>query len=36
LEAVIEKDLEGLKDAVSLLLNEAMKVERSRALGAEP
>jgi putative transposase len=36
LEAVIENGLEGLEEAVSILLNEAMKVERSRALGAEP
>lgn len=36
LEAVISDGLEGLETAVSILLNEAMKVERSRALGAEP
>lgn len=36
LEAVIENGMEGLDTAVSILLNEAMKVERSRALGAEP
>jgi len=36
LEVVIENGLEGLEEAVSMLLNEAMKVERSRALGAEP
>lgn len=36
LEAIIENGLEGLAAAVSTLLNEAMKVERSRALGAEP
>jgi transposase-like protein len=36
LEAVIENGLEGLGTAVSILLNEAMRVERSRALGAEP
>jgi len=36
LEVVIENGLEGLEEAVSILLNEAMKVERSRALGAEP
>ena len=34
LEVVIENGLEGLEEAVSILLNEAMKVERSRALGA--
>jgi hypothetical protein len=32
LEAIIENGLEGLEEAVSILLNEAMKVERSRAL----
>jgi transposase-like protein len=36
LEAVIAHGMEGLETAVSILLNEAMKVERSRALGAEP
>jgi len=36
LEAVIEKGMEGLETAVSILINEAMKVERSRVLGAEP
>lgn len=36
LEAVIENGMQGLETAVSILLNEAMKVERSRALGAEP
>ncbi|MFO7875555.1 MAG: hypothetical protein R6U55_03100 [Desulfovermiculus sp.] len=36
LEAVIENGMEGLETAVFILLNEAMKVERSRALGAEP
>lgn len=36
LEAVIENGMEGLETAISILLNEAMKVERSRALGAEP
>jgi hypothetical protein len=28
--------MDGLETAISILLNEAMKVERSRALGAEP
>ena len=36
LEAVIENGMEGLQRAMSILLNEAMKVERSRVLGAEP
>jgi transposase-like protein len=36
LEAVIANGMEGLETAVSILLNEAMKIERSRALGAEP
>ena len=36
LEAIISDGMEGLETAVSILLNEAMKVERSRALGAEP
>jgi hypothetical protein len=36
LGAVIEKGMEGLETAVSILINEAMKVERSRVLGAEP
>lgn len=36
LEAVITQGMDGLETAISILLNEAMKVERSRALGAEP
>jgi len=36
LEAVIENGMEGLESAISILLNEAMKVERSRVLVAEP
>ena len=36
LEAIISDGMESLETAVSILLNEAMKVERSRALGAEP
>ncbi|MBW2108892.1 MAG: transposase [Deltaproteobacteria bacterium] len=36
LEAVIENGMEGLEAAISILLNEAMKVERSRVLCAEP
>ena len=36
LEAVITRGMDGLETAISILLNEAMKVERNRALGAEP
>ena len=36
LEAVIEDGMEGLEAAISILLNEAMKVERNRVLSAEP
>jgi len=36
LEQIIENGLEGLDTAVSILINEAMRVERSRALEAEP
>jgi putative transposase len=36
LKAVIANGMEGLETAVSILLNEAMKIERSRVLGAEP
>ena len=32
LEAVIEDGMEGLEAAISILLNEAMKVERNRVL----
>ena len=32
---MLEEGLEGLGPAVSVLLNEAMKIERSRTLGAE-
>ncbi len=35
-QLVLEEGLEGLGPAVSVLLNEAMRVERSRTLGAEP
>ena len=35
-QMVLEEGMEGLGPAVSVLLNEAMKIERSRALGAEP
>jgi transposase-like protein len=36
MEQIIENGFEGLDTAVSILINEAMKIERSRALGAEP
>jgi len=36
LEQIFENGLEGLDTAVSILINEAMRVERSRALEAEP
>ena len=36
LEELIENGMDGLEAAVSILINEAMKVERSRALAAEP
>ena len=36
MEAIIENGMEGLESAISILINEAMKVERSRVLGAEP
>ena len=36
LEEIISNGVEGLESAVSLLINEAMKVERNRALKAEP
>jgi putative transposase len=36
LEEIISNGIDGLENAVSILINEAMKVERSRALGAEP
>ena len=35
LEEVIENGMDGLANAISILVNEAMKVERSRVLGAE-
>jgi transposase-like protein len=35
-QMVLEDGLEGLGPAVSVLLNEAMRVERNRALAAEP
>jgi transposase-like protein len=36
LEDILANGMQGLKTAVSILINEAMKVERRRALGAEP
>lgn len=36
MQAVLENGLEGMGTAMSILLNEAMKVERSRALNAQP
>jgi len=36
LEQVIENGLEGLDTAVSILIKEAMRIERSRVLEAEP
>ena len=36
LEELITNGMDGLEAAVSVLINEAMKVERSRALGASP
>ena len=36
IEVILQNGLEGLADALSLMINEAMKVERSRALQANP
>ncbi len=36
LELIIENGMDGLDQAVSILINEAMKVERSHALNASP
>ena len=36
LEQIIENGFDGLDTAVSILINEAMRIERSRALEAEP
>jgi len=33
-QLVLENGLEGMGNAVSILLNEAMKIEREQALGA--
>ncbi len=35
-EQIIENGLEGLDKAVSILINEAMRIERSRVLEAGP
>jgi len=35
-EEIITNGMDGLETAVGILINEAMKVERSRVLGAEP
>ncbi len=36
MEQIIDNGFEGLDTAISIMINEAMKIERSRALGAEP
>jgi len=36
LETLIENGLDGMAEAVTLLMNEAMRIERARFLGAEP
>jgi putative transposase len=36
LEEIISHGVDGLENAVAILINEAMKIERTRALGAEP
>jgi len=36
IEVILENGLDGLADALSIVINEAMKVERSRALQATP
>ena len=36
IQSVLDNGLEGIGGAVSILLNEAMKIERNRALGAQP
>ena len=36
MEQVIEHGMEGLSGAMTILLNEAMKIERTRALQASP
>ena len=36
LQVICNNGMEGLAEAIRLLLNEAMKIERSQALNAEP
>jgi hypothetical protein len=36
LELLIEQGLDGTAEAISILLNEAMRLERERHLGAGP
>lgn len=36
MQVLTEEGLEGFAEALRILLNEAMKIERSRTLGAEP
>ena len=36
METLMEQGFDGMADAVALLLNEAMKIERSEFLGAGP
>jgi len=36
IEVILQNGLEGLADAMSIVINQAMKVERSRALQASP
>ena len=36
IEVILQNGMDGLADALSLVINEAMKVERSRALQASP
>ena len=36
LDMLVENGLEGMADAMATMLNEAMKIERSSALRAEP
>ena len=36
IEVILQNGLEGLPDALSIIINEAMRVERSRTLRAGP
>lgn len=36
LDLLVDQGLEGMADAMATMLNEAMKIERSTVLGAEP